>query len=89
MAWYMLKPLSRKFNNCFLNRAGLLARVPVATFPPPWDSGIEVAMGIHPRADKAYSCGNSFGVTPNSLLIPKKNALGQPVFGCEDSKSPG
>lgn len=69
------KLLSRKFNIDCLNVAGLLTRVRLPTFPPcrTWygpGSGFEEVTGIHLlRGDKAYSCGNSSGFTPDSLLI--------------------
>jgi hypothetical protein len=69
------KLLSRKFNIDCVNVAGLLTRVRLPTFPPYREkrdagSGFEEVTGIpQKQGDKAYSCGNSSGFTPDSLLI--------------------
>lgn len=66
------KLLSRKFNIVCLNWAGLLARFMLFHLPILFvDSGIEennIPSGCLLRA-QTYSCGNSSGFAPDSLLI--------------------
>ena len=80
------KLLSRKFNIVCLNLAGLLARFMLFHLPILFvDSGIEennIPSGCLLRA-QTYSCGNSSGFTPDSLLIVQKNALHEPKFSAK------
>ncbi|KEO74443.1 hypothetical protein EL17_06815 [Anditalea andensis] len=54
-----------------MKQAGLLARLTFAAFPPckagQWHE-VDKSFRIH--SGTAYSCGDSFGFKPNSLLIP-------------------
>ena len=77
------KLLSRKFNIVCLNLAGLLTRVLPTTFPP-LGSGFEVMTSTYYvlmlkkhqcRFGIAYSCGNSSGFAPDSLLIMGSKGL--------------
>ena len=61
--WWMphLLPFTRKLSSCY--EAGLLTFFTQSVFPKKFSDIIDCA------APKDYSCGNSSGISPDSLLI--------------------
>lgn len=67
------------------NQAGLLARLTFAAFSVSifWTNGVceQKLFPANPDfigTDQTYSCGDSFGFTPNSLLILKSDDFKNP-----------